>query len=156
MVPLYSFDIIEAEANVVSLLNQNQKSLLQTVLIGQRHFYKHVIACRRALHTSTHYYIHTCLHAHIHTFTYSHIHTFTHPRMRRFTNWYLHTVTRAPHLYYTVTFAFFSGGCTILLVIPFKQKKIFAAITWDERILSIKVWSFHQFTIPLETNSVVH
>ena len=37
-----------------------------------------------------------------------------------------------------------------------QAKKTFAAITWDERILSHKVWSFCRFTIPLETNSVVH
>jgi hypothetical protein len=36
------------------------------------------------------------------------------------------------------------------------NKKTFVAIAWDERVLSHKVRSFVWFTIPLETNSVVH
>ena len=37
-----------------------------------------------------------------------------------------------------------------------QTKKTFVAIAWDEMVLSHKVRSFVWFTIPLETNSVVH
>jgi hypothetical protein len=37
-----------------------------------------------------------------------------------------------------------------------QTKKTFVAIAWDKRVLSHKVRSFVWFTIPLETNSVVH
>jgi hypothetical protein len=36
------------------------------------------------------------------------------------------------------------------------NKKTFVAIAWDEMVLSHKVRSFVWFTVPLETNSVVH
>jgi hypothetical protein len=76
------------------------------------------------------------------------------PRLTR-TSVHLFIVTRVPHLYSTVTFAFFFCRCAIPVVIPFKQKT-FVAIAWDERVLSHNVRSFVWFTIPLETNSLVH
>ena len=59
-------------------------------------------------------------------------------------------------------FVFHSNFCFLLWWMrnsvgdSIQAKKTFAAITWDERILSHKVWSFRRFTIPLETDSVVH
>ena len=38
----------------------------------------------------------------------------------------------------------------------FIQAKTFVAIAWDEKVLSHKVQSFVWFTIPLETDSIVH
>jgi hypothetical protein len=37
-----------------------------------------------------------------------------------------------------------------------QTKKTFVAIAWDKMVLSHKVWSFVWFTIPLETDSIVH
>jgi hypothetical protein len=60
------------------------------------------------------------------------------------------------------TFKFHNNFCFLLWWMcnasgdSIQAKKTFVAITWDERVLSHKVWSFVWFNIPLNTDSVVH